>query len=51
VEKLEKTIGYWIPDLDFVSSGMTFGAVSGLLQQPARHYQSIEIGKSKKNQF
>ena len=24
-------------DLDFVSSGMTFGAVSRLFQQPARH--------------
>jgi hypothetical protein len=33
----EKTIIHWIPDLDFVSSGMTFGAVSRLFQQPVRH--------------
>ena len=45
----KKTIVYWIPDLDFVSSGMTFGAVSRLFQQPARHFQSIEIDKSQKN--
>jgi hypothetical protein len=32
-----KKILYWIPDLDFVSSGMTFGAVCRLFQQPARH--------------
>jgi hypothetical protein len=31
----KKTIVYWIPDLDFVSSGMTFGAVSRLFQHPA----------------
>jgi hypothetical protein len=37
VRNPEKTIVHWIPDLDFVSSGMTFGAVSGLFQQPARH--------------
>jgi hypothetical protein len=32
----EKQYFIWIPDLDFVSSGMTFGAVSRLFQQPAR---------------
>ena len=31
-ENPEKTIFYWIPDLDFVSSGMTFRAVSRLFQ-------------------
>jgi len=31
----KKTIVYWIPDLDFVSSGMTLRAVSRLFQQPA----------------
>jgi hypothetical protein len=31
----KKIIVYWIPDLDFVSSGMTFGAFSRLFQQPA----------------
>jgi len=27
----KKTVPRWIPDLDFVSSGMTFGAVSRTL--------------------
>jgi hypothetical protein len=31
----KKTIPYWIPDLDFVSSGVTFRGVSRLFQQPA----------------
>jgi hypothetical protein len=34
IRNLDKTMGYWIPDLDFVSSGMTFGAFSRLFQQP-----------------
>ena len=34
----EKIIFYWIPDLDFVSSGMTFVTVSRLFQQPATLY-------------
>ena len=37
----EKTIVYWIPDLDFVSSGMTFGAVPRLFQQPARSFPGL----------
>ena len=32
-ENLEKTTAYWIPDLDFVSSGMTFGAFSRLFHK------------------
>jgi hypothetical protein len=42
----EKTILYWIPDLDFVSSGMTFGAVSGLFQQPAAKVTEYVILRS-----
>jgi hypothetical protein len=34
----EKQYVIWIPELDFVSSGMTFGAVSILFQQPASDF-------------
>ena len=42
----EKAIVYWIPDLDFASSGMTLGAVSRLFQQPAAKVTEYVILRS-----